>query len=203
VKVRNIKALVPFKGYVVRSLTFEKVGAQINLEFDKRSGPRCPRCDQRLARNKLTRRVVYDNPMPHGALTLLTFPTAQALCKRCNHYVTSCPKEVHPTCKATYRFMRQISSWASVATADDVAAMFEISPSSVRRYDKMAPKDGAEAWYYGNVKALQLDMEAIIAIRVLGGEIDATNESDEELLKRILSGNFVRVDVFRVLIQQP
>ena len=156
-KVRNIKALVPFKGYVVRSLTFEKVGAQINLEFDKRSGPRCPSCNQRLARNKVTRRVVYDNPMPHGTLTLLTFPTAQALCKRCNHYVTSCPQEVHPTCKATYRFMRQISSWASVATADDVAAMFEISPSSVRRYDKIILRETTPEPDLDNLKCLLID----------------------------------------------
>lgn len=156
-KVRNIKALVPFKGYVVRSLSFEEVGAQINLEFDKRSGPRCPRCDMRLARNKVGRRVVYDNPMPHGALSMITFPTAQGLCKGCNHYVTSCPKEVHPTCKATYRFMRRISAWASVATAEDVAAMFEISPSSVRRYDKIILKETTPEPDLDNINCLLID----------------------------------------------
>jgi hypothetical protein len=35
VKVRNIKALAPFKGYVVRGINFEKIGAQIKLDFDK------------------------------------------------------------------------------------------------------------------------------------------------------------------------
>jgi hypothetical protein len=52
VKIRNIKALVPFKGYVVEGIRFEEIGAQINLDFDKRSGPRCPHCEERLPRKR-------------------------------------------------------------------------------------------------------------------------------------------------------
>jgi hypothetical protein len=62
VKIRNIKALVPFKGYVVTGINFEEIGAQINLDIDKRSGPRCPHGEERLPRNKTGRRAVMDSP---------------------------------------------------------------------------------------------------------------------------------------------
>lgn len=136
-KVRNIKALAPFKGYVVTGIKFEEIGAQINLDFDKRSGPRCPRCQKKIPRNKLGRRAVMDCPMPHGSIVYLTFPTVQGFCRACQHYVTTCPQEVHPDCHATWRLMRLVSSWAALATNSEVATMFEISDATVRRYDKI------------------------------------------------------------------
>jgi hypothetical protein len=131
VKVRNIKALAPFKGYVVRGINFEKIGAQIKLDFDKRSGPRCLHCENKLPRNKIGRRVVMDCPMSHGSIVYLDFPTVQGLCRSCDRYVTTCPQEVHPECHATWRLMRLVSSWAAVATNSEVAAMFEISDVTV------------------------------------------------------------------------
>ena len=45
------------QGYVVSEISLEEIveeiGAQINLEFDKRCGPRCPHCQAKLPRNKL------------------------------------------------------------------------------------------------------------------------------------------------------
>ena len=41
-KVLNIKALYDFDGYVVDKISCQKIGAQINLRFDKRRGPCCP-----------------------------------------------------------------------------------------------------------------------------------------------------------------
>lgn len=136
-KVRNIKALAPFKGYVVTEIRFEEIGAQINLDFDKRSGPRCPHCEEKLPRNKVGRRAVMDCPMPHGSIVYLTFPTVQGFCRSCDRYATTCPREVHPDCQATWRLMRLVSSWAALATNSEVATMFEISDATVRRYDKI------------------------------------------------------------------
>lgn len=135
-KVLNIKALAPFKGYVVDSVRFEDSASQINLKFDRRSGPRCPSCSARLPKNKTGTRTVMDCPMAHSPITFLSFPTVQAYCPSCQHYVTTCPEEIHPQAKASWRFMRLVSAWASVASCAEVAAMFEISDSTVRRYDK-------------------------------------------------------------------
>jgi hypothetical protein len=38
------------------------------LDFDKRSGPRCLHCENKLPRNKIGRRVVMDCPMSHGSI---------------------------------------------------------------------------------------------------------------------------------------
>jgi hypothetical protein len=117
--------LAPFKGYVVRGISFEKIGPQIKLDFDKRSGPRCPQCENKLPRNKNGRRAVMNCPMSHGSIVCLDFPTVQGLCRSCDRYVATCPQEVHPECHATWRLMRLVSSWAS---------MFEISDATVRRF---------------------------------------------------------------------
>ena len=76
--------------------------------------------------------------MPHGSMVMvyLIFPTVQGFCRSCDRYVTTCTQEVHPDCHAAWRLMRLVSSWVSVATNSEVAAMFEISGSSLRRNDK-------------------------------------------------------------------
>lgn len=160
-KVRNIKALAPFKGYVVRGINFEKIGAQIKLDFDKRSGPRCPHCENKLPRNKIGRRAVMDCPMPHGSIVYLDFPTVQGLCRSCDRYVTTCPQEVHPECHATWRLMRLVSSWAAVATNSEVAAMFEISDATVRRYDKIVLKADTPPPCLDDIKKLLIDEKSV------------------------------------------
>ncbi|GAA5484855.1 hypothetical protein [Haloferula sargassicola] len=79
-------------------IKFEEIGAQINLDFDKRSGPRGPHCEARLPRSKVGRRALMDGPMPHGSIIYLTFPTVQGFCRSCERYVTTCPQEVHSDC---------------------------------------------------------------------------------------------------------
>lgn len=161
VKVRNIKALAPFKGYVVTTLSFEEVGAQINLEFDRRSGPRCPNCHLILPRNKVGRRAVMDCPMPHGPVVILTFPTVQGHCRKCLSFVTTCPEEVHPSCQATWRLMRLVSAWAAMATNSEVALMFEISDSTVRRYDKLVLKTDTPPPMLDGLTKLLIDEKSV------------------------------------------
>lgn len=160
-KVRNIKAVAPYKGYVVSGITFEEIGAQINLEFDKRCGSRCPECQARLPRNKVGRRVVMDCPMPHGSIVYLNFPTVQGLCRGCERYVTSCPQEVHPSCHATWRLMRLVSAWASLATNSEVAMMFEIGDATVRRYDKIVLQADTPPPCLDGITKLLIDEKAV------------------------------------------
>jgi len=111
--VRNFHALYRFEGYVVEELICQEVGAQINLRFDERIGARCPRCQSGLPRNKLSKCAVMDSPIADGPVVYICFPTAQGRCKNCQCFVTTCPKEVHPTRSATWRLMRMISAWAA------------------------------------------------------------------------------------------
>ena len=160
-KIKNIKALAPFKGYVITKVIFAEIGAQINLDFDKRTGPRCPRCDARIARNKVGRRAVMDAPMPNGHVTFLTFPTVQGLCPSCNHYVTTSPAEVHPSCQASWRFMEMISCWARVAPNNQVAEIFGISDSTVRRYDKIVLQRDTPPPNLDNLRTLLVDEKSV------------------------------------------
>jgi transposase len=161
VKIRNIKAVAPFKGYVVEGIKFEEIEAQINLDFDKRSGPRCPHCQEKLPRNKVGRRAVMDCPMPHGSIVYLTFPAVQGFCRSCQRYVTTCPQEVHPDCHATWRLMRLVSSWAAVATNSEVAAMFEVGDGTVRRYDKIVLEEDTPPPCLDGLRKLLIDEKSV------------------------------------------
>ena len=160
-KIRKLKALAPFKGYVVTELSFEEVSCQIKLNFDKRCGPRCPKCASRLPRNKTGQRIVMDSPMAHGPITYLSFPTVQGVCPHCLCYVTTCPAEVHPSAQATWRFMRLVSSLASVAANTDVAALLDISDSTVRRYDKIVLSMDTPPPCLDGIRTLLIDEKSV------------------------------------------
>jgi ferredoxin len=161
VNIRNIKVAAPFKGYVVAGIKFDEIGAQINLEFDKRSGSRCPHCQVLLPRNKTSRKLVMDCPMTHGSIVNLTFPTVQGLCKACDRYVTICPAEAHTNCHATWRLMRMLSAWACVATNSEVATMFEISDGTVRRYDKIVLEEDTPPPCFDRLRKLLIDEKSV------------------------------------------
>jgi transposase len=102
-----------------------------------------------------------DCPMPHGSIVYLTFPTVQGFCRSCDRYVTTCPQEVHPECHATWRLMRLVSSWASVAPNSEVAAMFEISDSTVRRYDKIVLESESSSPCLDGLTKLLIDEKSV------------------------------------------
>lgn len=102
-----------------------------------------------------------DVPMPHGAIVMLTFPTVQGLCRKCDRFVTTCPEEVHPTCHATWRLMRLISAWASVATNSEVAVMFDISDGTVRRYDKIVLESDTPPPLLDGITKLLIDEKSV------------------------------------------
>lgn len=161
VKVRNFKALYRFEGYVIEELICEDVGAQINLRLDGRSRPCCPACDQPLPRNRLGKSVVMDLPLGEGRIVWIVYPTVQGFCRNCRCYRTTRPKEVHPEAKATWRLMRTVSDWASVAPATRVGAMFEISDNTVRRYDQKILESDMPAADLDNLRAILIDEKAV------------------------------------------
>ena len=145
VNVLNINALYKFEGYVVEQVRCQKIGAQIKLRFDERRGPRCPKCNSRLPKHRCSAGIAMDLPIADGLVVMVTFPVVQGLCRECQHFVTTRPREVHPTKEATWRFMRRISAWTAHAPATAVAEMFEISDSTVRRYDQAVLKEDLQS----------------------------------------------------------
>ena len=117
-KTINFKALCRFKGYIVTELRCEESCVQVKLSFDKRIPPKCPCCNHALPKNKKGQNVARDLPLLEAKVTFIIFPTIQGRCKSCDTFVTTRPKEIHPTKEATMRLMRSVSSWASVAPAN-------------------------------------------------------------------------------------
>lgn len=135
VKTFNIKELFRFTGCVVRKVLVEGVGVQVAMRRDGRCKPRCPDCDVSLREVREGRIAVYDLPIADKTAVWVTLPAVQGRCPECRRLSTPRPPEIHPTRNATWRLMRTVATWASVCPASDVAAMFEISEATVRRYE--------------------------------------------------------------------
>jgi transposase len=161
VKVLNIKALYDFDGYVVDKINCQKAGAQVDLLFDKRCGPRCPNCGNRLPKHRCRTQSVADLPVASGLIVYVTFPVVQGHCRKCQFFFTSRPKEAHPTKDATWRLMRRISEMARHAPATAVAEMMEVSESTVRRYDKAVLEKDLPELNFDGLRILLIDEKSI------------------------------------------
>lgn len=156
-KTINLKAIYRFEGYVITEIRAEESGAQIKLAFDKRCGPRCPHCHSKLPKNKSGSGCAMDMPIADATVIYIIYPRVQARCPCCQHFVTTRPKEIHPTRDATWRLMRAVSSWVSIAPASAVGVMFEISDSTVRRYDHEVLKDTLPETDMNEIRSLLID----------------------------------------------
>lgn len=159
--IHNIHSLYKFEGYVVERFNCHEIGAQINFRFDKRCPPKCPRCNTTIPKNKAATILISDLPIADGMLVALRFPTVQGRCSKCCLYVSTRPKEVHPTKQATWRLMRRISDWARHCPARHVATMFEISDNTVRTYDKEILKETIPPPDLDNIRAILIDEKAV------------------------------------------
>ncbi len=134
-KAFNIKALYEFAGCVVEKIRVELIGVQVSMRRDRRCKPRCPDCQVPLNEVREGGICVFDLPVADKTAVWVTLPAVQGRCPRCRELSTPRPPEVHPTRNATWRLMRLVAAWASVCPASNVAAMFEISEATVRRYE--------------------------------------------------------------------
>ena len=91
----------------------------------------------------------------------ILFPTVQGKCSKCLRYVTTRPKEIHPTKAATWRFMREVSSWAHVAPANQIGERFQISGTTVRTYDKEVLQADTPEPNLDNIRALLVDEKSV------------------------------------------
>jgi transposase len=135
VRSLNIKALFKLSGCVVEKLLVEEVGVQVKMRADRRCKPCCPECGGVLAEHRKGQIAVYDLPLADKTAVWVTLPAIQGRCPDCRCFFTPRPPEIHPLRDATWRLMRRVAAWASACPATTVAAMFDISESTVRRYE--------------------------------------------------------------------
>ena len=160
-KIVNFKALYKFKGYVVKELRCEESCVQIKIDFDKRVPIKCPHCSAKLPKNKVGASCAMDSPMGAAMQVFILFPTYQGRCGNCQRYVTTRPKEIHPTKTATWRFMRELSSWAGIAPANQIAKRYNISATTVKSYDKEVLSQDTPPPKLDGIRALLVDEKSI------------------------------------------
>ena len=94
-------------------------------------------------------------------LVVVTFPVVQGLCRQCQHFATTRPREVHPTKEATWRLMRHVSAWTMHAPATAVAKMFDLSDATVHRYDQTVLREDLPEPNFDGLRVLLIDEKAV------------------------------------------
>ncbi len=135
---------------------------QVKLRFDERIPPKCPCCNNTLPKNKKSQNVARDLPILEAKTTFIIFPTIQGRCKSCDAFVTTRPDEMHPTKEATMRLMRSVSSWASVAPANQIAKRFGLTDSTVRNYDKAVLEIDTPEPRFDDIRAILVDEKSVL-----------------------------------------
>lgn len=156
-KTKNIKALFRFEGYIAKELNTDGSSVEVKIDFDGRIKPRCPHCNGVLKRNKSGKGTAMDLPLGSANVVYITYPRVQDRCEGCETYVTTRPKELHPTREVTWQFIKAISTWIDVAPISAVADMFSISESTARRYDKAYLETHCPETDLDNIRALLVD----------------------------------------------
>lgn len=160
-KTFNLKALFEFAGCVVEKVLVATIGVQVSMRRDRRAKPRCPHCQAALKEVREGQIAVYDLPLADRAAVWVKLPVVQGRCPECRELSTPRPPEVHPTRNATWRLMRMVAAWASVCPASDVAAMFEIGESTVRRYETDVLEADLPAPDLDNLDVLLVDEKSV------------------------------------------
>lgn len=160
-KILNFRALYRFDGYVVEKIVAEEVGVQVKLRFDGRRKPACPCCGGVISAHRKGIGLATDLPLADRLTVWVTFPVLQGRCATCDTFVTTRPTEVHPSRKATWRWMRCVSSWAAVCPVSAVAERFAISESTVRRYDQQVLEHDLPEPCFDGLEALLVDEKAV------------------------------------------
>lgn len=102
---------------------------------DTPAGPSCSERGCSLVEHRKSQIAVYDLPLADRTSVWLNVPAIQGHCPECRCYVTPRPPEIHPLRDGTWRLMRRVAVSASIRPDSTVAAMFDISESTVRRYE--------------------------------------------------------------------
>jgi hypothetical protein len=162
VKIRNIKALCRFEGDTLKELSINENSVEIKIDFDGRTKPRCPHCNTALRRNKTSKGAAMDLPCGYASVFYITYPRIPDRCQNCEAFVTTRPKERHPTKHVTWRFMKAVSTWIDAAPISSVSDMFSISESTARRYDKDYLKTYCPETGLSDLRALLIDENTLV-----------------------------------------
>jgi transposase len=161
VKSLTLRSLFQFSGTVVDEFLVKEVGVQVKMRRDLRCGLSCPHCGGKLLRHRESQLTVFDLPVVDQLAVWVTLPVLQGRCTQCQTMSTVRPAEIHPTRNATWRLMRTVAAWASTCPARKVAAMFEISESTVRRYEQDILEAELPEPDFNGLEVLMVDEKAV------------------------------------------
>jgi len=108
-KIKGLKSMFLFKGYVLEKIHFSAEIVQAYLRRDKRHAVKCPHCGRSMTVRRETTQSARDLALGPAIHVLLVYPAVQGYCPRCRKRATVRPPGIQPHAKATWRLMKFVS----------------------------------------------------------------------------------------------
>lgn len=135
-KVKGLKSLFSFKGYVLEKIHFSAEIVQGYLRRDMRHAVKCLDCGRSMTVRRETTQAVRDLAFGPAIYVLLTYPAVQGYCPRCRKRATVRPPGILPHAKATWRLMKFVSLLCRHMPNTAVGEVLGIDDVTVGRWDR-------------------------------------------------------------------
>lgn len=135
-KVKGLKTLFSFKGYVLDSVHFSEAIVQATLRRDKRHSTKCPDCGRAMTVRREVLQSVRDLAFGPAVWVVLVYPAVQGYCHRCQKRATVRPPGIMRHAKATWRLMKFVSMLCRHMPNTAVGEVLGIDDVTVGRWDR-------------------------------------------------------------------
>jgi transposase len=135
-KVKGLKSLFQFKGYVLEKIHFSAEIVQATLRRDKRYSVKCPDCGRAMTVRRENPQGVRDLAFGPAVTVVLVYPAVQGYCPRCRKRATVLPPGILPHAKATWRLMKFVSLLCRHMPNTAVGEVLGLHDVTVGRWDR-------------------------------------------------------------------
>ena len=162
-KIQNIRAVFPFKDYVIDTVKFGGQGAQVHLRRHARKPFKCSCCGSKMHKSRTRTQVAHDLACGSCTTVWIYYPATQAKCPRCGKYETFIPAEISAPRQATWRLMRHVSLLARHMPLEHIpeATGQACSHSSAYRWDRAILEKELPPPNLDGIRALLVDEKAV------------------------------------------
>jgi len=190
--VYGIRSLFPFKKYVLQNINVAEDLVEIKMRRDKRYNLICPRCGEKMTKNRSSYQSARDIPWSSAKSVMLVYEAVQGRCRVCGKYSTLHPEGVNGHAKATWRMMIFTAQLCRFMPLKRVEEVLPVSASTAYRWDKRVLEEELPEPDFDDLKILHVDEKSIwsnygFITVVLNGEGDLLHMAEGKKKKAFTS----------------
>jgi len=159
--VYGIRRLFPFEKYVLERIKVAEDAAEVRMRRDKRYNLTCPKCGEKMTKNRSTYQTARDVPLGPARCVMLVYEAIQGRCRACESYSTLHPEGIDPNAKATWRMMAFTAHLCRFMPLRRVKRVVPVSTATANRWDKRVLEEELPEPDFDDLKILLVDEKSI------------------------------------------